>query len=74
LFVLVVAGCGSKKDEATEKNTKQGGAVEQIKKRGKLVVGVKNDTNLFGLKNPSTGQVEGFDVDVAKALAKKILG
>ena len=73
LFVLVVAGCGSKKDEAKETNTKQGGAVEQIK-RGKLVVGVKNDTNLFGLKNPSTGQVEGFDVDVAKALAKKILG
>ncbi|RAN88119.1 glutamine ABC transporter substrate-binding protein [Bacillus sp. SRB_28] len=74
LFVLVVAGCGSKKDEAKETNTKQDGAVEQIKKRGKLVVGVKNDTNLFGLKNPSTGQVEGFDVDIAKALAKKILG
>ncbi len=35
---------------------------------------MKNDTNLFGLKNPSTGQVEGFDVDVAKVLAKKILG
>lgn len=74
LFVLVVAGCGSKKDEAKETNTKQDGAVEQIKKRGKLVVGVKNDTNLFGLKNPSTGKVEGFDVDIAKALAKKILG
>lgn len=74
LFVLVIAGCGSKKDEAKETNTKQDGAVEQIKKRGKLVVGVKNDTNLFGLKNPSTGQVEGFDVDIAKALAKKILG
>ncbi|MGE7939302.1 glutamine ABC transporter substrate-binding protein GlnH [Bacillus paramycoides] len=74
LFVLVVAGCGNKKDEAKETNTKQGGVVEQIKKRGKLVVGVKNDTNLFGLKNPSTGKVEGFDIDVAKALAKKILG
>ena len=74
LFVLVIAGCGNKKDEAKETNTKQGGVVEQIKKRGKLVVGVKNDTNLFGLKNPSTGQVEGFDVDIAKALAKKILG
>ncbi|WP_002204462.1 transporter substrate-binding domain-containing protein [Bacillus cereus] len=74
LFVLIVVGCGGKKDEAKETNTKQGGVVEQIKKRGKLVVGVKNDTNLFGLKNPSTGQVEGFDIDIAKALAKKILG
>ncbi len=60
-----------KKDDAKETNTKQGGAVEQIKKRGKLVVGVKNDTNLFGLKNPSTGQVEGFDVDVAKGACEK---
>ena len=74
LFVLVVAGCGSKKMRRKKRTQKQGGAVEQIKKRGKLVVGVKNDTNLFGLKNPSTGQVEGFDVDVAKALAKRFLG
>ncbi len=68
---MLLLGCGSKKDEAKETNTKQGGAVEQIKKRGKLVVGVKNDTNLFGLKNPSTGQVEGFDVDVAKGACQK---
>ncbi|WP_459502475.1 glutamate ABC transporter substrate-binding protein [Bacillus sp. C1] len=74
LFTLIVAGCGNKKEEAKETNTKQGGVVEQIKKRGKLVVGVKNDTNLFGLKDPGTGKVEGFDIDIAKALAKKILG
>ncbi|EOA3903958.1 glutamate ABC transporter substrate-binding protein [Bacillus cytotoxicus] len=73
LFTLIVAGCGNKQEDAKETNT-NGGVVKQIKKRGKLVVGVKNDTNLFGLKNPSTGQVEGFDVDMAKALAKKILG
>jgi aspartate/glutamate/glutamine transport system substrate-binding protein len=30
--------------------------------------------NLFGLKNPETGKVEGFDIDIAKGLAKKILG
>lgn len=47
---------------------------DAIKKRGKLVAGVKFDTNLFGLKNPASGNVEGFDVDMAKALAKKILG
>ncbi|MDM5187120.1 glutamate ABC transporter substrate-binding protein [Bacillus sp. DX4.1] len=75
LFTLIIAGCGSKKEETKETtNNEQGGVVEQIKKRGKLVVGVKHDTNLFGLKDPSTGKVEGFDIDVAKALAKKILG
>ncbi|WJE53362.1 glutamate ABC transporter substrate-binding protein [Bacillus cereus] len=76
LFTLIVAGCGSKKETSKEvsKETSGGKVVDQIKKRGKLVVGVKNDTNLFGLKNPTTGKVEGFDVDIAKALAKKILG
>jgi aspartate/glutamate/glutamine transport system substrate-binding protein len=29
---------------------------------------------LFGLKNPSTGEVEGFDIDIAKALTEEILG
>ncbi|MBO1626922.1 glutamate ABC transporter substrate-binding protein [Bacillus arachidis] len=76
LFALIIAGCGSKKETSKEvsKETSGGKVVDQIKKRGKLVVGVKNDTNLFGLKDPATGKVEGFDVDVAKALAKKILG
>ncbi|MBY0599670.1 transporter substrate-binding domain-containing protein [Bacillus bingmayongensis] len=76
LFTLIIAGCGSKKETSKEvsKESSGGNVVEQIKKRGKLVVGVKNDTNLFGLKDPATGKVEGFDVDVAKALAKKILG
>ena len=35
---------------------------------------MKYDTKLFGLKNPSSGEVEGFDIDVAKQLAKEILG
>lgn len=48
--------------------------LEEIKQRDKLVVGVKYDTRLFGLKDPKTGEVEGFDVDIAKALAKHLLG
>ena len=48
--------------------------LKQIKDRDKIVFGVKYDTKLFGLKNPSSGEVEGFDIDVAKQLAKEILG
>ncbi|NOV02316.1 transporter substrate-binding domain-containing protein [Paenibacillus planticolens] len=48
--------------------------LDEIKSRGKMVVGVKYDTKLFGLKDPASGKVEGFDVDIAKALAKQILG
>ena len=47
--------------------------LKQIKERDKIVFGVKYDTKLFGLKNPSTGEVEGFDIDIAKQLQKKSL-
>jgi putative glutamine transport system substrate-binding protein len=50
------------------------GAVEKIKAQGKLQVGVKYDLNLFGLKDPASGKVEGFDIDLSKAIAKKIFG
>lgn len=49
-------------------------AIDAIKKRGKLLAGVKYDTKLFGLKDPATNKVEGFDIDMAKAIAKKVLG
>lgn len=50
------------------------GALGKIKERGKLVVGVKYDTKLFGLKDPASGNVEGFDIDISKAIAKHIFG
>ncbi|WP_374720535.1 transporter substrate-binding domain-containing protein [Parageobacillus toebii] len=81
LSITALAGCSSesstsnKGDGAKSAETSGGtNTLEKIKKRGKLVVGVKYDLNLFGLKNPETGKVEGFDIDIAKGLAKKILG
>ncbi len=65
LAMTVLAGCGDKKEE---------GGLGAIKDRGKLVVGVKFDTKLFGLKDPASGNVEGFDIDISKQLAKRILG
>lgn len=49
-------------------------AMHRIQERGKLVVGIKIDAPLFGLKNPMTGKVEGFDADIANLLAKRIFG
>ncbi len=68
---MLLAACG-KGDKATSGSGKN--ALDQIKKRGKIVIGVKYDTRLFGLKNPKTGEVEGFDIDISKELAKEILG
>ncbi|AOZ92514.1 ABC transporter substrate-binding protein [Paenibacillus crassostreae] len=64
-IAVALAGCSSNKENTT---------LGAIKDRGKVIVGVKYDTKLFGLKDPATGNVEGFDIDIAKALAKKVLG
>jgi len=45
-----------------------------IQTKGKLRVGTRDDNVPFGLKNPTTGKYEGFDVDIARELAKGIFG
>ncbi|MGW8959815.1 transporter substrate-binding domain-containing protein [Paenibacillus sp. NPDC055715] len=72
--LLVLAGCGGKQGTAMSGNEAAANGLEAIKQRGKLVVGVKYDTKLFGLKDPATGKVGGFDIDIAKAVAKHIFG
>jgi aspartate/glutamate/glutamine transport system substrate-binding protein len=71
LSVLVLAACNS---DSGGKSSDEDNVLERIKERDKIVFGVKHDTKLFGLKNPSSGDVEGFDIDIAKQLAKEILG
>jgi polar amino acid transport system substrate-binding protein len=46
----------------------------QIRARRKLIVGVSADTYGFGFRNPFTGQLEGFDIDMAHAVAQAIFG
>ncbi|MCQ6278817.1 transporter substrate-binding domain-containing protein [Bacillus sp. EB600] len=74
LTLSLLAACSSGKTEKTSTSNETKGVMDQIKAKDKIVFGVKNDTRLFGLKNPSTGEVEGFDIDIAKQLAKQILG
>ncbi|GAA2490849.1 glutamate ABC transporter substrate-binding protein [Terrabacter carboxydivorans] len=47
---------------------------DSIIKRGYLVVGVSADTYLFGARNAFTGGIEGFDIDMSRAVAKAIFG
>jgi len=51
-----------------------GTTMARIAEAGKLVVGTKFDQPGFGLKNPTTGQVEGFDVEIASLIAAAIFG
>ena len=49
------------------------GTLQDVKKRGKLIVGVKTDYPPFGFLDKK-GVNRGFDIDIAKALSKELLG
>ncbi|WP_322781010.1 glutamate ABC transporter substrate-binding protein [Frankia sp. Cas4] len=51
-----------------------GSFMRTIQDRGYLVVGVIPDVPPFGIVNPQTNQLEGFDVDMAKEMAAAIFG
>ena len=51
-----------------------GSTMAAIRDRGKLIVGVSGDTLLFGARNTLTNQIEGFDIDMLKEVAKAIFG
>ncbi|SDS86934.1 amino acid ABC transporter substrate-binding protein, PAAT family [Friedmanniella luteola] len=51
-----------------------GSTMARIRERGRLVAGVSADTYLLGSRNPLNGRVEGFDIDLVKAVAKAIFG
>ena len=48
--------------------------IAEIKQDGVLRVGVKVDVPFFGFINAQTGENEGFEIDLARAIAKSILG
>ncbi len=47
---------------------------EKILQRGKIIVGVRYDIPLYGYQNPKTGNVEGFEIDISKELARALFG
>ncbi len=51
-----------------------GSPMAAIRDRGRLRVGVDQNTYLFGFRNPVTGQIEGFDIDIAREIARAIFG
>jgi polar amino acid transport system substrate-binding protein len=46
----------------------------EIKKRGKLRVGVDVSTLLFSSVDPFTGEFKGFDIEIAREVAKALFG
>jgi polar amino acid transport system substrate-binding protein len=48
--------------------------MKRIYDRGKLVAGVSQDRMLLGYLNPINNQLEGFDIDIVKQVARAIFG
>jgi polar amino acid transport system substrate-binding protein len=47
-------------------------AVADIRARGRLIVGLDIGSNLFSFRDPITGEITGFDVDIAGEIARDI--
>lgn len=77
-MVLGVAGCGGNADTKEKTPAAAAGEVspdiKAIQAKGVLRAGVKVDVPKFGYKDPKTDKIDGFEIDVVRALAKKILG
>ena len=65
LSLLLLTSCGKKEEKS---------ALDKIIERDILVVGVKDDSKPFGFISKATGELEGFDIDIARYIAKDILG
>ena len=64
-FCFIFSGCGKKTTENDD--------FANVIKRDKLIVGVRDDAPPFGFKDEK-GNLIGYDIDLAKIIAKDILG
>ncbi|MFQ9193467.1 MAG: cysteine ABC transporter substrate-binding protein [Candidatus Gastranaerophilaceae bacterium] len=70
----MLTGCTSdSKDSGSSTKTAKARTLEEIKKDGKIRIGVFSDKNPFGYVDEN-GKVQGYDIYFAKRIAKDLLG
>ncbi len=85
LLMLAVAGCGDDEEEggggggggqaaeqqpaAEVRDYPADSPLGRIQEAGRITIGVKYDVPPFGFRNPQSGDVEGFDVELGRAIA-----
>lgn len=70
----VLVGCGGASNEEVKSGTTaKARSLDEIKKSGKIKIGVFSDKNPFGYVD-SNGEVQGYDVEFAKRIGKDLLG
>ncbi len=65
-FLFLLTGCSKKEAPLLDD-------LQSIKTRGKIIIGVRDDTKPFGYRDKD-GNLTGFDVDLAKMVAEHLLG
>jgi glutamate transport system substrate-binding protein len=85
IAALAIAACGDDDDDdgggdgggggaqtAEVEEFPAGSTMGRIQDRGEITIGVKFDVPPFGFKNPQSGEVEGFDVELGKIVAEEL--
>jgi glutamate transport system substrate-binding protein len=79
LGALTLAACGDDDDDegdgeeaAAVEEFPAGSTMAELQEAGEITIGVKFDVPPFGLNNPETGEVEGFDVDLGNYIADRL--
>jgi glutamate transport system substrate-binding protein len=73
--LLAAAGCGDDDDEEPAQEAREfpaGTTLAKLQDEGEITLGVKFDVPPFGFKNPRSGEIEGFDVDLGRAVAQEL--
>src|SRR5699024_1634405 len=73
-LALIVFAAAAFAANASKPEFEPGSTMAKIQQTGKLVAGVKFDVPLFGQKNPLTGKLQGYEIDIAKQLGRDLFG
>ncbi len=66
--------CGNPTASLRPSGTEQGPTLDAIRARGRLLVGLDPGSNLFSFRDPISGTLAGFDVDIATEIARDLFG
>ena len=74
---LTLAACGDDDDDGADgqgqaREFPAGSTMAELQDEGEIKIGVKYDVPPFGFLNPQSGEVEGFDVDLGRAIAEEL--
>jgi glutamate transport system substrate-binding protein len=74
VFALTAAACGEDEvppgdDEEEVQQFPEGTTMAELQAAGEITIGVKYDVPPFGFRNPESGEIEGFDVEIGQAIA-----